>query len=339
MSLFLSVIVSVYNVEKYIAECLDSILTQEGVDFEVICVNDASPDRSIEILQNYAARDNRVRVVNLEKNGGVSYARNTGMAQAQGEYLLLIDGDDKLDSGFIPTLYDLIKKTNVDRVACSYRYFYQNNPGRHDVFIHPQIANNGEEWAYCSPETIGVVHYGANVIIRRSIVEKHQLKFSENIRFAEDLLFHYTCFPYCERVAILSAPPFYIYRKHDESVTSTLHTGNAVQTLDYIEICRSIMQIWQSKGFWNDYRIAWLKMLFMCVRNIRKYAPHEMQAQVTCDVYEMLNREGVFNPKKDRAFLSEKEWHFICLWYAGKSGLTLSYYWKRFRKKFSCLFR
>ncbi len=339
MSLFLSVIVSVYNVEKYIAECLDSILSQEGVDFEVICVNDASPDRSIEILQDYAERDSRVRVVNLEKNGGVSHARNIGMSLAQGEYLLLIDGDDKLEAGFISSLYELIRKTNVDRVGCSYRYFYQNNPARKDVFMHPQVTSNGELWAYCSPQTIGKVHYGANVIIRRSIVEKHQLKFSENIRFAEDLQFHYICFPHCEKVAILSAPPFYVYRKHSESATCTLHTGNALKVLDYIEICRSVMQNWQSKGLWEDYRIAWLKMLFMCVRNIRKYAPHSSQAQVTRDVCEMLNQTGVFDLADDRNYLSKKEWALLRQLYLGKSGMTLSYYWKRMRKKLNSLFK
>ena len=89
----LSVIVPVYNVEAYLARCVDSILAQSFADFELILVNDGTRDGSVSIMEDYAHRDGRVRLVHKE-NGGLSSARNAGLAVANGEYVIFIDSDD-----------------------------------------------------------------------------------------------------------------------------------------------------------------------------------------------------------------------------------------------------
>ena len=92
--MLLSIIIPVYNVEQYIEECLDSVCTQSFVDWEAICVNDGSTDRSLSLLQEFASRDRRIHVVS-QSNAGLSAPRNTGLKAASGEYVLFLDSDDK----------------------------------------------------------------------------------------------------------------------------------------------------------------------------------------------------------------------------------------------------
>ena len=101
----ISVIIPVYNVEKYLSRCLDSVCSQTFNDIEIICINDCSPDNSAEILQEYAEKDKRIRIINKEKNGGLSAARNSGFAVATGEYIYFLDSDDWIELDFLEKMY------------------------------------------------------------------------------------------------------------------------------------------------------------------------------------------------------------------------------------------
>ena len=123
MKKLVSIIVPVFNVEKYLRQCLDSILGQTFNQFEVIIVNDGSTDNSGAICQEYEARDNRI--VYLEKeNGGVSEARNLGLDFATSEYIIFIDSDDWIEPTYVEVLYEKIEEYQADRLvkgSCSYR--------------------------------------------------------------------------------------------------------------------------------------------------------------------------------------------------------------------------
>lgn len=120
-----SVIVPVYNVEKYLPECLDTICNQTLSDLEIICVNDGSTDSSLEILKRYAAIDNRI-VILSQTNGGLSVARNTGIKFAKGEYLYFCDSDDKLDVGALETLYNRAQNDNLDMLYFDAEAFFES---------------------------------------------------------------------------------------------------------------------------------------------------------------------------------------------------------------------
>ncbi|MBR1424623.1 glycosyltransferase [bacterium] len=109
----ISVIIPVYNVEKYIAKCLDSIINQSFEDIEIICINDGSTDYSSKILDQYSKRDSRIKVINIEHQG-VSVVRNTGIALARGEYISFIDADDWISPNFYELMYNEAKKENAD---------------------------------------------------------------------------------------------------------------------------------------------------------------------------------------------------------------------------------
>ena len=101
----ISVIIPVYNVEKYLPKCLDSLINQTLSDIEIICINDCSTDNSLEILEEYASKDERIKIIDLKENQGAAAARNKGLEIAKGEYLGFVDPDDYVDLNFYEELY------------------------------------------------------------------------------------------------------------------------------------------------------------------------------------------------------------------------------------------
>lgn len=122
----ISVIITVYNVEKYLSRCLDSVVNQTFKDLEIICVNDGSTDNSAEILDRYASKDKRIIIIN-QKNGGLSAARNTGLRHASGQYIGFVDSDDWIDIDYYECLIGLAEKNNADIVMAGMRVVDQDN--------------------------------------------------------------------------------------------------------------------------------------------------------------------------------------------------------------------
>ena len=112
----ISVILPIYNVEKYLRRCLDSVLNQTFTDFEAICVNDGSPDKSLHILEEYAAKDSRIKIVTQE-NQGLSMARNNGLKVAKGDYIYFLDSDDAIHPKLLEIAYTFASKNNADMVC------------------------------------------------------------------------------------------------------------------------------------------------------------------------------------------------------------------------------
>lgn len=136
-----SVIVPVYNVEKYLADCLDSILNQTYKDFEVIVVNDGSPDNSQDIIDKYAKKDSRIRAFK-KKNGGLSDARNYGVKKAKGEYLVFVDSDDTVNKDLLLNINDSIER-NVDIIRYKLVKIENNEKQNEEIDIFKMIR--GEE--------------------------------------------------------------------------------------------------------------------------------------------------------------------------------------------------
>ena len=121
-----SIIVPVYQVEKYIRQCIDSILAQTFTDFELILVDDGSKDNSGKICDEYAEKDKRIRVIHKE-NGGLSDARNKGLDNAAGKYFMFVDGDDYIAPNMAECLHNSILKADADIAACNYRYIFESD--------------------------------------------------------------------------------------------------------------------------------------------------------------------------------------------------------------------
>ena len=121
----ISVIVPIYNVEKYINRCIDSIIEQTYTNLEIILVDDGSTDNSGSICDEYAKKDNRIKVIHKE-NGGVSSARNVGLDTAIGQYITFVDSDDYIEKKYCEILLKTLKKQKADCVACGYNRIYKN---------------------------------------------------------------------------------------------------------------------------------------------------------------------------------------------------------------------
>lgn len=191
-----SFIVPIYNVEKYIKKCVESILCQENIDIEVILVDDGSPDRSGRIIDELASEHECIKVIH-KKNGGVSSARNAGMCISKGDYLLFVDGDDFIEPDYAVSFVGLIEKYGVD-VAFSYKFFVNDDSSYNPVLRDGTISGD-EACTQLYLNKIGVAVW--NKIYKRSFVEKNRIRFHEEYWFAEGMTFNIECFLKSNKIA------------------------------------------------------------------------------------------------------------------------------------------
>ena len=137
----ISVVITVYNIEKYIGKCLESVMDQAMKDIEVICVDDASTDHSLDILKTYAVKDKRVKIVSQKKNSGPASARNVGYEMAQGEYVYQIDGDDYIVKGALERMYSCAKENNLDFLTFSADAFLDTKEIKKKVYTWLNMYN------------------------------------------------------------------------------------------------------------------------------------------------------------------------------------------------------
>ena len=182
-----SIIVPVYNIEKYLAKCLDSLINQTLKEIEIICVNDGSTDNSAEILNEYAQKDSRIRIINQE-NTGLSAARNTGINNANGEYIGYVDSDDWVDLNFYENLYNAAKENDADIAVAGIKRV----GGEHykeKVFLKFEkpttTENTDEKFRLCD---IPDKSYVWNKIYKLSEIKDHSLYFRVGVNY-EDIIY------------------------------------------------------------------------------------------------------------------------------------------------------
>lgn len=159
----ISIIVPVYNTEKFLRECLDSIRGQSFRDFEVICVNDGSTDGSLDILKDFADRDERFKIV-TQKNQGVNSARSVGYEKARGEYVAWVDSDDYIEKNMYDKMYSLAIKNKCDVVVCNYA-FYPKKISNKEKWYRPYLGQL--DWRFVSHNTVQW-----NKIVKKSLLDK-----------------------------------------------------------------------------------------------------------------------------------------------------------------------
>lgn len=213
----ISVIVPVYNAEKYLTKCIDSILAQSFENFELILVDDGSKDGSGAICDKYAARDSRVKVLH-KKNGGVSAARESGIAQSKGEYIAFIDADDYIAEDYLKVLYQNIIKYNADISCCDCLEIVNGAETNHFrcVLENRIIENKAEyvqDYILNTKELYGYVVWAK--LIRKELIEGQAFK---RIRFGEDTVYMMNLFEKAN-ITVLNNYKGYYYIRNEDSVT------------------------------------------------------------------------------------------------------------------------
>ena len=187
-----SVIIPVYNVEKYLRECLDSVINQTLKDIEIICVNDGSTDNSLEILREYEKQDSRIKIID-KKNEGAGAARNLGLKSAHGEYIIFFDSDDYMDITALEKLYQNITDTNADISICKSYEFHDGEENKRvmDYAIKNQLIDNKSVF---SPQEVNkyifqfCIGWPWDKLYRREFVLKNGLLF-QNLHHSNDTRF------------------------------------------------------------------------------------------------------------------------------------------------------
>ena len=214
----ISIIIPVYNVEKYICGCIDSVLNQTFKDFELILVESDSPDNSGAICDAYAAKDTRITVLH-KKNEGQSAARNAGIERATGEYITFIDSDDTVSPHFLQTLLSMFTDfPQIDISICGCQQVPESKTEFEDITPadHPcLLLNNQQLWE----EVFGKLNNSAcNKLYKKELIGN--IRFPMGIFYGEDLLFNLEYLQHCTTGAI--SPLFlYFYYKRSGSVTDT----------------------------------------------------------------------------------------------------------------------
>ena len=219
MSPTVSIIVPVYQAERTLRRCVDSILHQEYSDFELLLIDDGSKDSSGSICDAYAAADCRVRVVHRE-NGGVSAARNTALELAQGVYLQFLDSDDWITPDATKLLVRTAQSTRCDLVIADF-YRVVGKRVSHKCGIAEDGVLSQEAFAAHMMENPADFYYGVlwNKLYRRSLIEQHHLRMDTGISWCEDFIFNLEYILHAETFAVLRAPIYY-YVKTKGSLAS-----------------------------------------------------------------------------------------------------------------------
>lgn len=239
MDKVISVIIPVYNIEKYLVRCLESVINQSYTNLEIILIDDGSTDNSGKICDNYKKQDNRIIVVH-KKNEGVSQARNLGISIATGEFLSFVDGDDTIEKDMFFTLINNAYKYNADFSCCGVRFIYMDgkeSPER--INLEPQEIKKQEiiKGFFCDQQMKLVLYGPYNKIIKRNSIQN--IAFNRNLSLGEDLLFVFKCIQCCSKF-VFQDDNLYNYIKREGSATTREFS---LKKMDYLVACKKIIEI------------------------------------------------------------------------------------------------
>jgi len=296
-----SVVIPVYNVERYLGECLDSILKQTLDDIEVICVDDGSNDNSLEILKDYADKDKRI-IILQQDNQGAGVARNYGMSIAKGKYLSFLDSDDFFDTTLFQESVLEAERKDADIVIFKFRQ-YNNRTGKFesessgfngnffttDTFSCKDVKNN----------IFNLTNPAAwNKLYRRTFIEKNQLQFQDNKR-TNDLFFTNAAMICAQNITLLDKVLVYYRIGIDSNSQST----NYVAPLDFYKALKGIKDFLDERNQFDDLKESFFELVVhVCRHNICRHNFVNRR-----NLYRTLRSEGYKKLKLDSVSIKRIE--------------------------------
>ncbi len=279
MDTLVSIIVPIYNAEKYIARCLDNLLLQTIGNFEIIAVNDGSQDNSLAILLDYAKKNKYIRVIN-QKNMGPSSARNKGILKAKGEYIGFVDVDDWIHENMYKEMFETAKRTKAELVMCNFMEeheggsnIYNSLPWKDGTILGKEEIDNS-----LIPHLIGLPYeYAPHNIIhgavwrclyKTEILKENNITFPEDLTFTEDLIFNLYFLKHIQSVAVCGKY-FYHYVINKSSITQRYMPSMLASNLCAFS---HLKQILGHKGFAEEYheyiKWRWRLVAINCIVNV-----------------------------------------------------------------------
>ncbi len=232
-----TIIVPIYNVEKYLKICIESLVNQTLQEIEIILVNDGSTDNSGKIAKKYQKRFKN-KIIYLEKeNGGLSDARNFAIPYAKGEYIAFLDSDDYVEKDTYENMYKIAKKEKSDMVECDFYWEY----------LHKSKIDTGEIY-HSKEEMLEEVRVVAwNKLIRREIIQKRNIEFPKGYRY-EDVEFTYKLIPYLDKVSFLKEPCIH-YVQRENSISNSQNE----RTKEIFDILNNVIAFYKENNLYDKY--------------------------------------------------------------------------------------
>lgn len=288
----LSVIVPVYNAQKYLMQCVDSLLAQTYTDLEIILVDDGSTDESPAICDGYAEKDARIRVLH-KANGGAQSAIKAGIEAARGDYIGFADSDDFADPDMFGTLAELADRYDLDCAICGYRYLYEDTGeiSSVDFGVDEGIYGGGRAKELCR-RSHPVLSGGAkwmslsrwNKIFKRGCIAEAAASAPEDIIFGEDMAMIMPAMLRCKRIYYIDKE-LYTYRRNSDSITlgayDGRYRGDPWTLWRALEPYSDILGREETAG-WIFYQILGIIRLLLCGNSSRGEKVAELK-KIFCD--------------------------------------------------------
>ena len=254
----ISVIVPIFNAEKYLHRCIKRILAQDYTDYELLLIDDGSIDNSATICDEFAKYDNRIRVFHKE-NGGVSSARNWGLDKAIGEYIMFVDSDDYMLPGMLEVMVSTLKAKSADLVVCGTT---ETGGGYWRPIADVDYSINQLKENFVSLLHTELLSPPWNKIYKKEIIGSN--RFCEDISFGEDLLFNIQYLEKCENISLIKESPFYHEKENENSLVVKF---NRNRLLDIEKVWVVVERFSEDKeGLYSKY----LRDLTVYVRQLLK---------------------------------------------------------------------
>lgn len=290
-----SIVIPIYNVEKYIRKCLESVENQTFKDFEALCIDDCGNDNSIAIVEEFIQRDNRFKLLKHPHNMGLSAARNTAFDAAEGKYLICLDSDDWIDEKQLEKVYQAFEESNADSVwfnACVYEeekgvYTPNYKPS------HPYLNHRG--FVEITPDNMIVcTDYVWDKAYRRSKINELNLRFPAGL-FFEDAEFYFKTFTQITNIYYIDDILYY-YRVRPGSVVQAGKKGK-LKIKDMFDIFINIYNFSKEKGIFEKYKNTLLQLLGIRIKGVLLPNQYETVIRLAHDVFEKIDFPNAFRPE------------------------------------------
>lgn len=297
MNALISIVVPVYNAEKYLDKCIQSIINQKYSNLEIILVDDGSKDNSLGLCKKYAENDKRIKVIHKE-NGGVSTARNAGIESASGDFIAFIDSDDYIDENMYFNMMQKASEYKCDVVMCD---CYKINGDKKEVFTH-DIRSGFYNKKHLYKEyfdkllMLDSINYPPTItnvvmLIKTDIIKSNKLKYKEGIKFSEDLLFGSQVMYYANSFYYLKGECYYNYINNPTSATNTYYEK---KWDNFISLYKEIKDFFEERKDFDFSKQIYYCLLFFIYNSVGNiYGSNKKPYDKKKDILNILNNKEV----------------------------------------------
>ncbi|MDR1418248.1 MAG: glycosyltransferase [Endomicrobium sp.] len=302
-----SIIVPVYNVEKYFPRCLDSLLNQTLKDIEIICVEDCSTDNSRFVLKEYEQRDSRVKVLYNKVNSGLATTRNNGLKVVRSDYIMFCDSDDYYDQSMCLRLYTAMNTYNCEMAICGTNVIYADKSG---------LPYKESDKKYYLIKYDGLVKATDNVILntdvsawnkiyKRKIVEENSITFPEGLLF-EDAYFYFCYVLFCKNIFFIK-DKFHNYVRRENGIMSDLIEKKiSRRAIEHLYIAEKIYDFLISKNIFEDTKELFFKIFKRFFWFAFNHSQQQERIYVTKECESFLKKNGLTFIEQEMEYIFKK---------------------------------